>query len=218
MQFDNDAIRAMYDKAAKIPIFWYFDALFSRTTENSIYRKKAIASLRLGASSVVLDAACGTGLNFKILESYLGRNGRLIGVDLSPGVLDAAERKIRKRNWKNIELVNASISDYMPGILFDAVLCTFALTIVPDYKAAIDKMFDLLKPQGRFAMIGMRDSSHMPYKLANPIWEWTCGLTGIELQRDVLAYIESKCNDFDYEECFGGFYYILCVSKSCLTS
>lgn len=215
MKLDDDAIRASYDRSVKIPLFWYLDTLFSRSTENSIYRKKAIASLNLTGNSIVLDVACGTGLNFKIIESYLRNDGRLVGVDLSPGVLKAAERQIIKRKWTNIELVNMSITDYEPGILFDAALCTFAMEIMPDYGAAVDKIFHLLKPEGKFAVIGMRLSSRMPYKLGNPFMEWFSRKFGaIDLHQDVAAYIKSKCNEVDYEECFGGFYYILSTSKS----
>lgn len=97
MKFDNDAIRSLYNKIATSSLFVYLDALFGRATENSICRKKAIASLNLTDNSIVLDVACGTGLNFKIIESYLGNDGRLVGVDLSPGMLKLAERQIIKR-------------------------------------------------------------------------------------------------------------------------
>jgi len=216
-KFDNDTIRSLYDNTAKIPLFWYFDALFSRVTENSIYRKKAIASLNLTSNSVVLDVACGTGLNFKIIESYLRSNGRLVGVDLSSGVLKVAGKRIAKHNWTNIELVNTNIMDYKPELLFDAALCTFALETMSDYKIAVDKIFRLLKPRGKFAMIGVKVNSRMPYKLGNRFVEWfSRRFGGLNLHRDVAAYIESKCNKVYYEECFEGFYYVLSTSKSYL--
>jgi len=218
MQSDNDVIRLFYDKIAKIPMFWYCDTLFSRATENSIYRKKAIASLNLTGNSVVLDVACGTGLNFKIIESYLCNNGRLVGVDFSPETLKLARKQIAKHKWTNIELVNMRIIDYEPEVLFDASLCTFALETMPDYKTAVDKIFHLLKPRGKFAMIGVKTSSQMPYKLGNTFMEWFSKKFGeIDMHRDVFMYIESKCSKFNYEECFGDFYYILSTSKSCFT-
>lgn len=217
-QSDNDAIRLLYDKITKIPMFWYWDALFSRATENSIYRKKAIASLNLTGNSVILDVACGTGLNFKIIESYLRNSGRLVGVDFSPETLKVARNQIAKHKWTNIELVNMRITDYEPEILFDASLCTFALETMPDYKIAVDKIFHLLKPQGKFSMIGVKVSSRMPYKLGNAFMEWfSRKFGGIDMRRDVSTYIKSKCSKTNYEECCGGFYYILSTSKSCFT-
>lgn len=217
MTADNNAVRALYDKFSLSPwasLFWNLDGLFGRATEHSIYRKRAIAFLSLTGDSVVLDAACGPGLNFEVLEDYLGDDGKLVGVDLSPGVLKMAERRAQGHRWTNVELVEASIMDYEPGFLFDAVLCTFALEIMPEYEAAIDKMFSLLKLQGRFAMIGMKTASRTPYTFLNPMMEWMSRLGAIDLSRDAAAYIRSKCDTVDYEECFRGFYYILSASKS----
>lgn len=217
MRMDNEAIRALYDKFSRTPLaplFWELDGLFGRATEHSIYRKRAIASLNLSGDSVVLDAACGPGLNFKVLESYLGDDGRLVGVDFASSGLEMARKKAQRQGWTNIELVNASVVDYEPELLFDAALCTFALEIMPEYEVAIGKMFALLKPQGRFAMIGMKRTDRKPYTLLNPMMAWGSRLGAIDLSRDAAAYIRSKCTTVGYEECYGGFYYILSASRS----
>jgi SAM-dependent methyltransferase len=222
MGLDNDTVKALYDRSVRIPLYWQVDALVSRATENSIYRKRAIAALRLTADARILDAACGTGLNFKIVESYLGESGKLVGVDLSPGVLQVAQKRVRKHHWHNVELVNASITEFAPTAYsdaaahFDAVLCTLALCIIPDYRAAIDAIFALLKPEGRFAVLGMKTTTHKPYSLLAPAMEWFGKLGGIDWKRDVAAYIRSRCTQVSYEECFGGYYYVLSTSKSCV--
>ncbi len=196
-------------------MFLYLDTLFGRSTENSIYRKKVIASLKLTPNSTVLDVACGIGFNFKILENYLQNSGKIIGIGISSESLKIAKRRIAKHKWTNIELVNTSITDYESKLCFDAILCTFALEIISDYKAAINKIFNLLKPQGKFAMIGMKLSSQMPYKLFNPFFEWLYKVGKINVDRGIVAYIKSKFNKINYyEECFFGIYYILSTSKS----
>lgn len=213
MKLENDEVGLLYDKYARAPLFLYLDALFHRATENSVYRKKAVASLSLTENSTVLDVACGIGFNFKIIESYLQNSGKLVGVDISSESLEVAKKRIAKHKWTNVELVSMSITDYEPEIFFDAVLCTFALEIIPHYKAAVDKIFDLMKPQGRFAMIGMKFGSLS----SNPFLEWLYKKTGIDVHRDIVPYIKSKFARIDsYEECFFGSYYILSTSKSCL--
>ena len=82
MHFNNYDIKLLYDWVARFPLFLYLNALFGRSTENSIYRKKVIASLKLTPNSTVLDVACGIGFNFKILESYLQNSGKIIGIDI----------------------------------------------------------------------------------------------------------------------------------------
>ena len=51
MGLDNDTVKALYDRSVRIPLYWQVDAFVSRATENSIYRKRAIAALRLTADS-----------------------------------------------------------------------------------------------------------------------------------------------------------------------
>lgn len=85
--------------------------------------------------------------------------GKVVGIDISSESLKVAKRRNCKHNWTNIELVNTSITDYESNLRFDAILCTFVLEIISDYKAAINKIFNLFKLQGKFAMIGMKLSS-----------------------------------------------------------
>ena len=214
MKPEDVEVKQLYDRSARFPAFLYLDALFGRATENSIYRKKAIAFLKLTTNSTVLDVACGIGFNFKIIESYLKNSGKLVGVDISPESLKFARRRIAKHKWTNIELVNASITDYEPETIFDAALCTFAMEVIPDYKGAIDRIFNLLKPGGRFAMIGMKLSTRTPYRLFNPIVDWFNRTGGIDTHRDIASHIETKFKKIDYyEECFFGYYYILATHK-----
>ncbi len=49
--------------------------------------------------------ACGTGLNFALIEAGLGPEGLLIGLDYSPGMLSKARRKIERSGWRNVRLV-----------------------------------------------------------------------------------------------------------------
>ena len=213
MEYPEDKIRSIYDKASSVPplLSWHAEETLTRM---KIYREKAVSSLSLTENSIVLDVACGIGFNFRFIENYIGDNGKIVGVELSPKTVKLAKKLIVKQRWTNIELVNMSIMDYETRILFDAVICTQAMEILP--KAALDKILQLLKPQGRFAMIGMKLSSRIPYNLLNPLMEYFAKSGGIDIHRDVYKHIETKCSSMSYEEYLGGFYYILSISKSCL--
>ena len=93
----------------------------------------------------------------------------MIGLDLSLNLLQRAAGKIKKYRWKNVELVNMSITEYEPSFKFDAITCTFAMEIIPDYKKTIDKIYDLLQIGGIFSMIGMKLCYKYPLKILNPI-------------------------------------------------
>jgi ubiquinone/menaquinone biosynthesis C-methylase UbiE len=64
MKREDEKVKQKYDKFAKNLAFYYLTMLIGRTTENSIFRKKAISLLGLANDSVVIDGACGTGYKF----------------------------------------------------------------------------------------------------------------------------------------------------------
>lgn len=213
MEYPEDKIRSIYDKASSAPplLSWYAEEILTGT---KIYREKAISLLNLTENSVVLDVACGIGFNFRFIENYIGNRGKIVGVELSSKTMELAKKLKVKQRWTNIELVNMNFMDYEPEILFDAVVCTLAMEIMPE--AAVNKIFRLLNPQGRFAMLGMKLSSRIPYRLLNPFMEYFAKSGGIDIHRDVYKYVEAKCRKIHYEECLGGFYYILSTSGSCV--
>ncbi|MHA1143779.1 MAG: class I SAM-dependent methyltransferase [Candidatus Helarchaeota archaeon] len=208
-------IKELYDRSVSFSqAFYKLDAIFGRATENSIYRKRTIATLGITPGATVLDVACGTGNNFRIIEKHLQNTGKLVGVDISTESLKVAGRNVLLHGWTNVELVNNSIVKYEPGYQFDAILCTLALTIVPDYKKAIDKIHDLLKPQGRFAMLGMKLSELFPFRPFNSFIEQFYKKSSINLDRNIIGLIKSKFGKIEhYETCFFDQYYILKVKK-----
>lgn len=189
------------------------DALFGKVTPNSPYRRKAIARLNVTVNSSVLDVACGIGSNFKLIESYLGNSGTIVGVDISSESLTIARKLVAKNKWTNVRLLNRSITEYQPKRRFDAILCTFALEIISEYQAAIDNMFELLKPDGRFAVLGLKKSSTMPYAGLNALVKWVLDKACVDLDRGLVRYIQSRSKVNSYEECFLGFYYVLSASR-----
>jgi ubiquinone/menaquinone biosynthesis C-methylase UbiE len=203
----DEQIRSLYDRYAK-PI----DALLGRATENSPYRKKVVARLDLTPKSSVLDAACGTGSNFKAIETYLRNQGTLVGIDISSKSLEIAAKVVAGQKWTNVQLLNASISDYRPRKRFDAILCTFALEIATEYEEAIDNLLQLLKPNGRFGILGIKKSSAALYRSLNPFVKRILMKACIDLERNLPRYIESRAEVLSYEECFLGYYYVLSAS------
>ena len=214
MSFDNKKVKDLFDEYSDNLAFWYLDALFSRATINSRYRKNAIKFLDLKPNSALLDVACGTGFNFKIIESFLKNEGKIVGLDISPKSLEFAKGRVIKHNWTNIKLISSNIGDYDPAIQFDAAICTFAISIIPDYVDMIDKIYDLLKLNGRFAIIGMKLSFKYPFKLLSPYMDNYYLKWGINVHRPLIKYIKTKSFKIEYyKDCHFGFEYILGLRK-----
>ncbi len=113
---------------------------------------KVVALARPQPGDVVLDVATGTGLAAVPVARLVGGAGRVVGVDISLGMLDRARAAVGSEGLGNVELVAADAErlDYPAGT-FDIVLCMSALPYMTDIPAALRSWRTLLKPGGRLA-------------------------------------------------------------------
>jgi demethylmenaquinone methyltransferase/2-methoxy-6-polyprenyl-1,4-benzoquinol methylase len=95
-------------------------------------RRRAIRALGLHPGDSVIDIACGTGLNFPLIEEAIGPAGRIVGVDLTDAMLARAQNRIETAGWSNISLVQADAATFAFPADVDAILSTYALSQVPE--------------------------------------------------------------------------------------
>jgi len=96
------------------------------------HRRRAVHALGLRPGDSVVDIACGTGLNFSLIEQMIGPGGRIVGVDLTDAMLAQAERRIATNGWSNVRLVQGDAAEFDFPAEVDAILSTYALTQVPE--------------------------------------------------------------------------------------
>lgn len=115
-------------------------------------RSRTLDALALQAGEQVLDAGCGTGLLVEQMAYSVGDKGGVVGVDLSPDMLEMAGR--RCRGLANVELQQGNVEqlDFEPD-RFDVVSCTQTLLYVKQVETALAGIHRLLKPNGRVAIL-----------------------------------------------------------------
>ena len=128
------------------------------------YRKMAVRALNLNPGDTVVEICCGTGLNFDLLNHKVGPQGRIIGVDLTAAMLEEADRRIRSRRWANVTLIQNDAADFEFPRPVDAVISTFALTLVPEYDQVIKNAACALSTGKRLAVLDFK----LPEKW--PVW------------------------------------------------
>ncbi|PSB33981.1 class I SAM-dependent methyltransferase [Chlorogloea sp. CCALA 695] len=113
---------------------------------NFAHRLVEIANLESGQK--VLDIATGTGIAAIASAKIVGKEGKVIGVDISSGMLKQAQSKI-DAELLNIELIEAD-ADYLnfADNSFDAILCSSAIGYLTDIPAALRSWYRFLKPEG----------------------------------------------------------------------
>ena len=120
-------------------------------------------ALGLRAGDTVIDIACGTGLNFPLIEEVIGPGGRIVGVDLTDAILSQAQERIETNGWSNISLVLADAADFDFPSEVDAILSTYALSQVPECAEVIAHGAAALSAGGRWGVLDLKIPDNTPH-------------------------------------------------------
>jgi ubiquinone/menaquinone biosynthesis C-methylase UbiE len=129
-------------------------------------RLRAVRALGLRAGDSVIDIACGTGLNFPLIEEVIGPGGRIVGVDLTDAMLARAEDRIQANGWSNVSLVQADAAGFAFPAGADAILSTYALSQVPECAQVIAHGAAALSAGGRWVVLDLKVPDGTPGWLA----------------------------------------------------
>ena len=130
----------------------------------------------------VLDIATGTGLVAIPTARLLGEGGRVVGVDISKGMLDRALKAVEAEGLGNVELIYIDAEELaFPASSFDLILCSSALPYMRDVPAALRLWHGLLKPAGRLSFNCWSEASFM----MGPLLRSVAGRHGIALPKTV---------------------------------
>jgi demethylmenaquinone methyltransferase/2-methoxy-6-polyprenyl-1,4-benzoquinol methylase len=125
-----------------------------------------VRALGLRPGSTVIDIACGTGLNFSLLEEAIGPDGRIVGVDLTDAMLAQAQQRIAANGWDNVSLVLADAAEFDFPAEVDAILSTYALSQVPECAVVIANGAAALSSGGRWAVLDLKVPENTPQWMA----------------------------------------------------
>jgi len=100
--------------------------------------------------SVVLDLGCGAGTDLLIAAQMTGRAGRVIGVDMTPSMLERTRASAQAMGLGNVEL-HESLIESLPleNGSVDVVISNGVIDLVPDKDAVFDEIDRVLRPGGR---------------------------------------------------------------------
>ena len=169
-------------------------------------RRDVVAQLCLEPGDVVLDIACGTGLNFPLIETGIGAEGLLIGLDFSPGMLTKAQGKVQRDRWGNVRFIRADARTLSEELLkehagvgrVDKVLCTLGFTVVPDWEAVFARSWALLRPGGRYAIMDWH------VKRRNPFSWFLNSISQGDVSRRTWVPLDQQSDDYSYRTSIGG--------------
>ncbi|HEY7414063.1 MAG TPA: class I SAM-dependent methyltransferase [Ktedonobacteraceae bacterium] len=121
-----------------------------------------IATAEPQKGEYVLDVACGTGVVARNIASYLGPQGKVVGLDSNPEML-ATARSLPSPSGATIQWIEG-FAQRLPfaRATFDITLCQGGLQFISDQHAALQEMYRVLKPGGRIVLMIFREIQYAP--------------------------------------------------------
>ena len=108
----------------------------------------ALASLREG--EIVLDLGSGAGFDCFLAANQVGEQGRVIGVDMTPEMIERARENVKKGGYGNMEFRLGELENLPVADRFvDSVISNCVINLVPDKRRVFQETFRVLKPGGR---------------------------------------------------------------------
>lgn len=139
-----------------------FPEIYEQVLVGPLFRPFAeplIEDLGLRAGEDLLDVACGTGIVARLAKERLGETGRVVGVDVSPLMLEVARRVAPDIEWREGDAGALPLRDREQ---FDVVVSQQGLQFFPDRPAAIRQLRRALRPGGRVAVSTWRPDEELP--------------------------------------------------------
>ena len=117
-------------------------------------REQLFNRLDAPEGGIWVDLGGGTGANLEWLGPHIGALRKVYIVDLAPSLLKVARRRAEQNGWSNVEVVEADATTFRPpGGAADVVTFSYSLTMIPDWFAAIDNAYTMLRDGGRIGAV-----------------------------------------------------------------
>jgi arsenite methyltransferase len=144
-----------------------------------------LASLQPGQT--VLDLGAGGGIDCFLAAKKVGPAGRVIGVDMTPSMIDRARRNQRQVGAGNVEFRLGEI-EHLPVAdnSVDVIISNCVINLSPDKEQVFRDAYRVLKPGGRLAVSDIVTDGPLPAAVKNDLAAWAGCVAGA---LDVAGYV-----------------------------
>lgn len=153
------------------------------------------AQIRPG--DTVIDLGSGAGNDCFVARNETGADGRVIGIDFTPAMIEKAKQNAQKLGYQNVEFRQGDI-EKMPvtSNMADVVVSNCVLNLVPDKNKVFREIFRVLKPGGHFSISDVVLVGTLPDGLRNDAEMYAGCVSGAIQKEEYLRFIRE--NGFDH--------------------
>lgn len=149
----------------------------------------ALAELKEGET--VLDLGSGGGLDVFLAAQKVGEKGKVIGVDMTPEMVEKARENAKKNDYKNVEFRIGEIEKLpIEDDSIDVVISNCVINLSPDKLATYKEAFRVLKPNGRILISDMVTEGELPEDVRQSLEAWAGCIAGALEKQEYLNTIK----------------------------
>lgn len=192
-------VAAVFDAIA--PVYDRVNSVLSLRVDGR-WRRRACQEARVGTGDGVVDVACGTGKLAQLLADAVGPFGRVEAVDLSPKMVQRAEREHHALVQLSFRVADALALPFEDG-QFDAATIAFGLRNLPDVAGGFRELRRVVRPGGRVVCLELAlprsrplaSLFHTTFRHAAPVAARLAGAS-----RDGRRYLPASLDGFPSPE------------------
>jgi SAM-dependent methyltransferase len=151
-----------------------------------------LAAATLCPGETVLDLGSGAGFDAFLAAREVGDTGRVIGVDMTPEMIERARKNAMTSGHTNVEF-RAGRIEALPvaNASVDVVISNCVINLVPDKAAVYREVARVLRPGGRMVVSDVVLDAPLPSSIAQSVAALTGCVAGASLRRDYMQTIEA---------------------------
>lgn len=150
----------------------------------------ALASIQKGET--VLDLGSGAGFDCFLASERTGSKGKVIGVDMTPEMVEKARNNAQKGDYDNVEFRLGEIENLpVENSRIDAIISNCVINLSTDKQRVFNEAFRVLKPGGRVMVSDIVLLKDLPEEISNSIAEYVGCVAGAEHIDDYIEKIRT---------------------------
>jgi len=149
-----------------------------------------LASLKPGQT--VLDLGSGAGLDCILAAQKVGETGRVIGVDMTPEMIERAQANVKRVKLNNVEFRHGYLENLpVENNTVDVIISNCVINLSPDKSKVFAEAFRVLAPGGKLAVSDIVTDGPLPESIKKSLSAWAGCVAGAVEAKDYIGMMEA---------------------------
>ena len=206
----QERLESFYKKQAR-----FYDSYRDRMLHG---RRPMMRKMPAFTGDVWVDFGGGTGSNLEFFGENVANFKKVLLVDLAPSLLEIAQKRVHTNDWTNVQIVTGDVTDpNLPGLpkegTVDVITISYALTMIPNWKDALENARRLLKPDGHIAVCDFTVDPKSQWSISQYLWKKVFSFDNVFLTKEHIEYLKRAFHCEYHQLEYGTFPYVPSLFK-----